>query len=89
MTDDQNNYHKLSKEDSDCDLGVLFKTNLRYDEQIDNTINKVNHIIRLFKRKFTFIYQDLFLTFYKSLIWLHLDSGNLIFYPTTKKYKQV
>ena len=33
--------------------------------------------------------KDLFLTLYKSLIRSHLDYGNLIFYPTTKKYKQV
>ena len=29
------------------------------------------------------------MTLYKSLIRSHLDYGNLIFYPTTKKYKQV
>ena len=38
---------------------------------------------------FKFIDKDLFLTLYKSLIWSHLYYGNLIFYPTTKKYKQV
>ena len=47
MIIDQNNYHKLSKEDSEYDLGVLFKTNLKFDEHIDNTINKVNCIISL------------------------------------------
>ena len=89
MIDEQNNYHKLSNEDSECDLGVLFKSNLKFDEHIDNTINKVNRIIGLIKRKFKFIDKDLFLTLYKSLIQSHLDYGNLIFYPTTKKYKQV
>ena len=89
MTDEQNNYHKLSNEDSECDLGVLFKSYLKFDEHIDNTINKINRIIGLIKRKFKFIDKDLFLTLYKSLIRSHLDYGNLIFYPTTKKYKQV
>ena len=37
MIDEQNNYHKLSNEDSGCDLGVLFKSNLKFDEHIDNT----------------------------------------------------
>ena len=45
MIDNQNNFHKLSKEDSECDVGVLFKTNLKFDEHIDNTVNKVNRII--------------------------------------------
>ena len=89
MIDNQNNFHKLSKEDSECDLGVLFKTNLKFDEHIDNTVNKVNRIIGLIKRKFKFMVKDLFLTLYKSLIRSHLDYGNLICYPTTKEYKQV
>ena len=84
-----NKYHKLSNEDSECDLGVLFKSNLKFNEHIDNTINKVYRKIGLIKRKFKFIDKDLFLTLYKSLIRSHLDYGNLIFYPTTKKYKQV
>ena len=67
----------------------MFKSNLKFDEHIDNTINKVNRIIGLIKRKFKFIDKDLFLTLYKSLIRSHLDYGNLIFYPTTKKYKRV
>ena len=89
MIDEQNNYHKLSNEDSKCNLGVLFKSNLNFDEHIENTINKVIRIIDLIKREFKFIDKDLFLTLYKSLIPSHLDYGNLIFYPTTKKYKQV
>ena len=77
MIDAQNKYHKLSNEDSECDLGVLFKSNLKFDEHIDNTINKANRIIGLIKRTFKFIDKDLFLT-YKSLIGSHLDYGNLI-----------
>ena len=33
--------------------------------------------------------RDLFLTLYKSLARSHLDYGNLVFYLTTKKYKQI
>ena len=89
MTDNQNNQCKLSTEESERDLGILFKSNLKFDVHIDNTVNKVNRIIGLIKRKFKYIDSELFLTLYKSLIRTHLDYGNLIFYPTTKKYKQV
>ena len=89
MTDTQNNLHVLSTEDSESDLGILFKKNLKFDEHIDNTVNKVNRIIGLIKRKFTYMDKDLFLTLYKSLVRSHLDYGNLVFYPTTKKYKQI
>ena len=72
MTDTKNNSHVLSTEDSVNDLGILFKKNLKFDEHIYNTVSKVNRIIGLIKRKFTYI-----------------DYGNLVFYPTTKKYKQI
>ena len=62
MTDTQNNLHVLSTEDSESDLGILFKKNLKFDEHIDNTVNKVNRIIGLIKRKFTYMDKDLFLT---------------------------
>ena len=84
MTDTQNNLHVLPTEDSESDLGILFKKNLKFDEHIDNTVNKVNRIIGLIKRKFTYMDKDLFLTLYKSLVRSHLDYGNLVFYPTTK-----
>ena len=89
VTDNQNNQYKLSTEESERDLGILFKSNFKFDEHIDNTVNKVNRINGLIKRKFKYIDSELFLTLYKSLIRTHLDHGNLIFYPTTKKYKQV
>ena len=62
---------------------------MRYTRNLTCTNRRVNSIIGLIKRKFKFIDKDLFLTLYKSLIRSHLDYGNLIFYPTTKKYKQV
>ena len=52
-------------------------------------MNKVNKIIGLIKRKFTYLNINLFLTLYKSLVRSHLDYGNLIYYPTTKKCKQL
>ena len=55
-----------------------------FDEQIYNTVNKVNRIIGLIKRKFTYMDKDLFMTLYKSLARSDPDYGNLVFYPTTK-----
>ena len=43
----------LASEDSECDLGILFKENLKFDEHNDKTVNKVNRIIGLIRRKFT------------------------------------
>ena len=84
MTYSENNSHTLSLEDSECDLGILFKKNLKFDEHIDKVVNKVNRISGLVRRKFTHIDKSTFLTLYKSLVRSHLDYGNLIYYPTTK-----
>ena len=76
MTDTQNNLHVLSTEYSESDLGILFKKNLKFGEHINNTVNKVNRIIGLIKRKFTYMDKDLFLTLYKFLARSHLDYGS-------------
>ena len=89
MSDNQNNTHILETVDSGSDLGIMFNKNLKFDEHIDSTVNKVNRIIGLIKRKFTHMDKDLFLTLYKSLVRSQLDYGNIVFYPTTKKYIQV
>ena len=44
LTDNENNSHTLSLEDSECDLGILFKKNLKFDEDIDKVAKKVNKI---------------------------------------------
>ena len=89
LTDSENNAHILSLEYSQCDQGILFKKNLKFDEHIDKVVNKVNRISGLIRRKFTHIDKSIFLTLYKSLVRSHLDYGNLIYYPTTKKCKQI
>ena len=62
---------------------------MKFDEYIDNTVNQVKRIFGVIKRKFTSIDKDLFLTFNKWLVRSHIDYGNIIFYPTTKTYKQI
>ena len=84
LTDSENNSHTLSLEDSECDLGILIKKNLKFDEHIDKVVNKVNRISGLIRRKFTHIDKSTFLTLYKSLVRSYFNYGNLIYYPTTK-----
>ena len=55
MIDSQNKVQTLSTEESERDLGILFKQNLKFDEHIDSTVNRVNRIIGLIKRKFTYM----------------------------------
>ena len=50
LTDSEKNSHTLSLDDSECDLGILFKKNLKFDEHIDKVVNKVNRISGLIRR---------------------------------------
>ena len=89
MKDCSGTIHQLSKEDSEKDLGVTFTSKLNFEQHINSTVNKVNRIIGLVKRKFSFMDKHLFLVLYKALIRSHLDYGNLVYYPNTKKCKQL
>ena len=66
--------HELSTEDSKSDLGILFKKDLKFDEHININVNKVNRIMGLIKRKFTYMDKYLFLTLYKPLAILTMEA---------------
>lgn len=85
MKDNINTTHTLKTDDEERDLGILFKSNLKFDEHISSLVNKANRIIGLIKRKFNYIDKDSFLTLYKALVRSHLDYGNLIYFPVTKR----
>ena len=89
ILDENGNTHDLTRDDVEKDLGVLFTNKLNFESHINNTVNKVNRIIGLIRRKFTYIDKSLFLTLYKSLIRSNLDYGNLVYFPSTKKCKQI
>ena len=72
LTDSENNSHTLSLEDSECDLGILFKKNLNLMSTL--TRNRISGLIR---RKFTHIDKSTFLTLYKSLVRSHFNYGYL------------
>ena len=72
MEDGGGHTHQLTKETSEKDLGVLFTNKLNFEQHINNTVNKVNQIIGLIRRKFIYMDKSMFLTLYKALIRSHL-----------------
>jgi hypothetical protein len=85
ILDGDGHVHNLTRDDSEKDLGILFTNNLNFESHISSTVNKVNRIIGLIRRKFTHMDKSLFLTLYKALIRSHMDYGDLVYYPHTKK----
>jgi ribonuclease P/MRP protein subunit RPP40 len=65
----------------ECDLGILFSTDLKFSENINKCINKANGMIGLVKRTFHHINTKQFRKLYKGLIRPHLEYGNLIWHP--------
>ena len=85
ILDGDGHVHNLTRDDFEKDLGILFTNNLNFESHISSTVNKVNRIIGLIRRKFTHMDKSLFLTLYKALIRSHMDYGDLVYYPHTKK----
>ena len=71
LTASNHNSHTLSLEDSEYNLGILFKKNFK-DEHVDNVVNKVNRISDLIRRKISHTDKSIFLALYKSLVSSHL-----------------
>ena len=79
----------LPCESGEKDLGIQFQSNLKFDQHITTIVNKANQLLGLIKRSFCYMDKTLFLKLYKSLIRPHLDYGNSVWYPVTKKNKQL
>ena len=79
----------LPCESGEKDLGIQFQSNLKFDQHITTIVNKANQLLGLIKRSFCYMDKTLFLKLYKSSIRPHLDYGNSVWYPVTKKNKQL
>lgn len=89
MLSTDNTYGELQDVTTEKDLGINFTNTLNFDEHINKIVNKANSITGLIKRNFVYMDNELFLTLYKALVRPHLDYGNSIYYPTTKKNKKI
>ena len=72
---------EIKTEDSERDLGVLFDTDLKFRQHINNSINKANKITGLVRRTFLHITTKSFRKLYKSLIRPHLEYCNIVWSP--------
>ena len=76
----------VDKETSDClsvvesekDLGVIFDTNLHFDEHVYASVNKANRMIGIIYRSFSCMNITMFLSLYKTIIRPILEYGNCI-----------
>jgi hypothetical protein len=76
---------RLTVCDEEKDLGVIFDKNLKFDKQVESSVQKANKMLGIIKRSFTYLDEDMFLRLYKSLIRPHLEYGNVIWNPYLKR----
>ena len=67
-------------------MGVIFDSQFKFDEQLDDKINKANAFLRLIKRNVTYLRKDAFITLYKSLLRSHLEYAVQVWSPYTVAY---
>ena len=70
---------------SEKDLGIIFQSNLKFNELVNMVANKANIMTGLIKRTFTCLDKPTFLNIYKSLIRSQVVYGNSIWFPVLKK----
>ena len=85
MTDMNGNIVDLQEVEQEKDLGIIFQSNLKFDQHICMTVNKANRILGLIKRTFSYLDKSTFLCLYKALVRSHLDYGDSVWFPVLKK----
>jgi len=66
---------------SEKDLGVTVDHQLKFDQHIENQVNKANKILGLIRRSFNFMDKDILTNLYKTLVRPHLEYCHAVTYP--------
>ena len=65
--------HIIDKVQTIKDLGVVFDSRLKFDEHIDEKVNKAYQMLGIIKRNFIYLTPDSFVILYKALVRSHLE----------------
>ena len=71
----------LHKSDTVKNLGIIFDTQLKFVDHINNKINKAYQILGIIKRNFIYLTPRSFLILYKFLVRSHLEYGVSVWSP--------
>ena len=62
-------------------LGIVFDYRLKFDEHIDEKINKAYQMLGIIKRNFIHLTPDSFVVLYKSIVRSHLEYSECVWNP--------
>ena len=67
------------------DLGVIFDNSLRFNNHINEKVNRANSMLGAIKRNFRHLSNEAFIILYKSLVRTHLEYAVSVWNPHFKK----
>ena len=71
----------IDKVDKIKDLGIVFDYRLKFDEHINEKINKAYQMLGIIKRNFIHLTPDSFVVLYKSIVRSHLEYSECVWNP--------
>ena len=69
----------------EIDLGVLLDNELKFHKQTAAAIKRLNSVLGLIKKSFTLVDVSTLPRLYKSLVRLHLEYANVVWWPYYKE----
>ena len=68
------------------DLGVIFHSNILFDNHIYKAVKKVNLTLGVVEGTFAFLDNSVLISLYEDFVWPHLEYGNVIWHPCLKRH---
>ena len=75
----------LNKVDKEKDLGIIFDTELSFEEHINTKVKKANSLVGMIRRTFVYLDKDMFKQLFTSIIRPHVEYGAPVWNPYSKK----
>ena len=81
--------HILKNSRCEKDIGVYLDNNIKFDEHINQAVNKANRILAITRRTFECIDDDIFKMIFKGLVRPHLEYAAPVWSPHLKKHVEL
>ena len=76
---------KLRQVRQEKDIGIIVDDQLKFENHIQEKVNKANNIMGLIRRTFMHLDEGIFSKLFKVLVRPHLEYANAAWYPTKMK----
>ena len=76
---------ELKQVNQEKDIGVIVDDQLKFENHMYEKIMKANNRIKLIRRFFIHLDEEMFLKLYKALVCQQVEYANSIWYPTKMK----